>query len=106
MDYLAKIVCVGSKSEAERKGSLDWLKKETRPDSKHGREVTVDPEFIERFGRAFEDARSLSGLDVDLVDPGTWCLLRPVRRIVARGDPQDHLRKRREVLPPVELDSR
>lgn len=44
---------VGEKSSRERQDALGWLKAETRPDSKHGRDVTSDTHFVARFGTLF-----------------------------------------------------
>jgi hypothetical protein len=49
LDYIEKIKPLGEKSEMARRNGLGWLKQETRPDSKHGREVNNDPEFAGRF---------------------------------------------------------
>lgn len=48
--YLEKIKPVGEHSTKEKNGALDWLKKETSKDSKHGHAVTSDSEFVARFG--------------------------------------------------------
>jgi hypothetical protein len=48
--YLEKIKPLGEKAEAVRRDAVRWLKQETRPDAKHGREVSNDAEFVSRFG--------------------------------------------------------
>lgn len=48
--YVESVKPIGAKSSAERTEGLRWLKKETRPASKHGREVSNDLEFVARFG--------------------------------------------------------
>jgi len=48
--FLETIKPVGAQSSRERQESLSWLKAETRPDSKHGREVSNDSGFADRFG--------------------------------------------------------
>jgi hypothetical protein len=47
--YLETIKPRGETSEKARRNSLGWLKQETRPDSKHGRDVRNDAEFASRF---------------------------------------------------------
>ncbi|HEX4588975.1 MAG TPA: hypothetical protein VH120_03540 [Gemmataceae bacterium] len=47
--YVEAIKPLGEKAAAERRTSLQWLKEETRPDSKHGREMNNDSEFVSRF---------------------------------------------------------
>ena len=48
--YLESVKTVGQKSKEEKKGSIDWLKKETNQKNKFGTEVGNDIGFIERFG--------------------------------------------------------
>jgi hypothetical protein len=47
--YVEKIKPVGPKSTAEWKRSLEWLKKETSPSSKHARVIKNDASFVDRF---------------------------------------------------------
>ncbi len=47
--YVETIKTLGEKSETERRNGLQWLKQETRPDAKHGREVSNDSEFVALF---------------------------------------------------------
>jgi hypothetical protein len=48
--YVEKIKTLGEKSAAEQRGSLQWLKEETRPLAKHGRDIGNDLDFVARFG--------------------------------------------------------
>jgi hypothetical protein len=48
--YVENVKPVGAQSTRERDEGLAWLKKETRPDSKHAREVVNDVDFVKRFG--------------------------------------------------------
>jgi hypothetical protein len=48
--YLESVKPIGAKSTKEKDGSVAWLKKETRADLKHGREVSSDPEFAGLYG--------------------------------------------------------
>lgn len=48
--FLETIKPVGAQSSREQQEGLSWLKAETRPDSKHGREVSNDSGFPGRFG--------------------------------------------------------
>ena len=54
--YLRAVKPRGAKSMKEQEDSVAWLKAETRPDLKHGRDVSNDPDFADRFG----DLRSSS----------------------------------------------
>lgn len=51
--FMETVKPVGQKSSRERQDALGWLKAETRPDSKHGREVTSSSSFVARFGTLF-----------------------------------------------------
>ena len=53
ISFMEKVRPVGEKSSRERQDALGWLKAETRPDSKHGRDVTNDAGFAGRFGTLF-----------------------------------------------------
>lgn len=48
--FMDTVKPVGPKSSRERQDALGWLKAETRPDSKHGRDVTSNTDFAARFG--------------------------------------------------------
>jgi hypothetical protein len=50
INYLQNIKTKGEKSQEEKKGSTDWLKKDTSPKNKFGTEVNNDIDFIMRFG--------------------------------------------------------
>lgn len=50
ISYLQSIKTKGEKSKLEKKGSIDWLKKETNSKNKFGTEVSNDIDFIMRFG--------------------------------------------------------
>jgi hypothetical protein len=47
---LEQVNPVGEKSESEKKGSIDWLKKETNLQNIYGTEVSNDLDFVYRFG--------------------------------------------------------
>ena len=42
----------GAGSMKEQEDSVAWLKAETRPDLEHGRDVSNDPDFADRFRRS------------------------------------------------------
>lgn len=50
ISYLQNIKTKGEKSKEEKKGSVDWLKKDTSQKNKFGTEVSNDIDFIMRFG--------------------------------------------------------
>lgn len=50
ISFMETVKPVGEKSSRERQDALGWLKAETRPDSKHGRDVTSNASFVARFG--------------------------------------------------------
>jgi hypothetical protein len=47
---IEKVKTVGEQSAAQQRDSLQWLKQQTRPDAKHGREVLNSTEFVALFG--------------------------------------------------------
>ncbi|MDD5333461.1 MAG: HEAT repeat domain-containing protein [Rhodoferax sp.] len=51
--FMEAVKPVGEKSSRERQDALGWLKAETRPDAKHGRDVTSNTGFVARFGTLF-----------------------------------------------------
>lgn len=50
INTLEKIKTVGEKSKSEKKGSIEWLKKETSKNNLYGTEVSNDLDFVFRFG--------------------------------------------------------
>lgn len=51
--FMETVKPVGQKSSREQQDALGWLKTETRPDAKHGRDVTSNSGFVARFGTLF-----------------------------------------------------
>jgi hypothetical protein len=50
MPFLNTLKPLGAQSSREREEALAWLRAETSPQSKHGREVSSDSGFVSRFG--------------------------------------------------------
>jgi hypothetical protein len=50
ISHLEKVKTIGPVATRQRDDSVGWLKAETRANSKHGREVVSDGQFVARFG--------------------------------------------------------
>jgi hypothetical protein len=50
ISYMQALKPMGAQSAREREDALEWLKAQTSPESKHGREVSSDAGFVSRFG--------------------------------------------------------
>lgn len=53
ISFMETVKPIGEQSSREQQEALSWLKAETRPESKHGREVSSDSGFVDRFGVLF-----------------------------------------------------
>jgi hypothetical protein len=84
--YIENIKTVGEKSEAERRSSVQWLKKETRPDAKHGREMSNSTDFVGRFG------------DLDASPVIRWLNKEYADRKVLYANPKLSAEKKKELL--------